>query len=394
MSIDFQQVREQVRQWGEGAPARAQQLQQRRAAALKLLADCAHDLDRLRSRVERVVNRDDPALRCALPVSEPLDACGPLPALPTSATLLAADGSQINPDRNAAVEFCLINVGAIAMRSGAAEPPAPAIRSRLLYDDQLYTETGSITDALVALRRDLAERQALLDLAAQAQPPVITFTDGPMELWGAKDEEGASEFQQSLQTYLSVLSRLQEMDVTTAGYVDKPGANLVVRLLEVMATPDDRLSNIRKEHPLRGVTDIDLFQEMLQPGDRSAVFALQSKSAEHYRGGLALHFFYLNVGRQGRPWLARVEIPGWVAVDPSRLDALQAVLFHQGKIMGGRPYPYLLHRAHETAIVTFEEKEQLTQMVVLELRRRGVPVGELSYKQAAKELAGRTRLGP
>jgi hypothetical protein len=107
---------------------------------------------------------------------------------------------------------------------------------------------------------------------------------------------------------------------------------------------------------------------------------------------LGLHFFYLNVGREGHPWLARVEIPAWVAQNPAMLDPLQAVLFHQCQLMGSRPYPYLLHRAHETAVVTMEEKSQVTQMIAQELRRRGVEVGEQSYKQSAKGLARRTRL--
>ncbi|MFO7605551.1 MAG: hypothetical protein R6W72_04540 [Desulfurivibrionaceae bacterium] len=36
-------------------------------------------------------------------------------------------------------------------------------------------------------------------------------------------------------------------------------------------------------------------------------------------------------------------------------------------------------------------KEQVTQMIVLELRRRGVEVGEISSKQYAKKLSGKTR---
>jgi hypothetical protein len=105
---------------------------------------------------------------------------------------------------------------------------------------------------------------------------------------------------------------------------------------------------------------------------------------------LALRFFYLNVGRTDAAWLARVEIPAWVAEDPQKLDSLHAVLVDQCKILGTRAYPYLLHRAHETAVVTLEEKDQLTQMIILELRRRGVWVGEASHKQAAKSLGKRT----
>jgi len=73
------------------------------------------------------------------------------------------------------------------------------------------------------------------------------------------------------------------------------------------------------------------------------------------------------------------------------LDNLHAVLVHQCRMMGSRPYPYLLHRAHEAAVVSLQEKEQVTQMIALELRKRGVIVGEQSYKQAAKDSAARTR---
>jgi hypothetical protein len=60
--------------------------------------------------------------------------------------------------------------------------------------------------------------------------------------------------------------------------------------------------------------------------------------------------------------------------------------------MGNRHYPYLLHRAHEVAVVSLDERDQVTQMISLELLRRGLTPDEQSQKQAAKNLAGRTRL--
>ena len=59
---------------------------------------------------------------------------------------------------------------------------------------------------------------------------------------------------------------------------------------------------------------------------------------------LALHFFYLNVGAENDDYLARVEIPAWVAENPAQLDTLHAVLISQCRMLGPRPYPYLLHR--------------------------------------------------
>jgi hypothetical protein len=187
-----------------------------------------------------------------------------------------------------------------------------------------------------------------------------------------------------MEDYRAALYQLRDLGVTTAGYVDKPGADLVVRLLEIARTPENELEDVRSQRPLRGVTDINLYENRLQAGERSAMFAIQSRSVADYPGDLALHFFYLNVGMQVDPWLARVEVPAWVANDRSKLDDLHAVLVAQCRIMGGRPYPYLLHRAHETAVVSLDEKEQLTRMILLELQRRGVATGHESYKQALK----------
>jgi hypothetical protein len=86
-----------------------------------------------------------------------------------------------------------------------------------------------------------------------------------------------------------------------------------------------------------------------------------------------------------------VEIPKWVADDNKKLDILHCVLIEQCKMMGSRPYPYLLHRAHETAVVRYEEKGQVEQLLALELRRIRSEVGDGSNKSSAKGLKGRTK---
>jgi hypothetical protein len=387
MTLDFQQIREQIKQLGENLPARELELQALYELAYQVLQSNAYKLDHLRSRAQQVAKNFDPFIRCALPVSEPLDSHISPPPLPQQATLLAADGSQIAPDRHAAVDYCLINVGAIQMQYGRIEPPSLTVSSRLFYDEDLFTPGGTITEATLALMRDLYERKILAELAITIDPPVITFTDGQMELWG-RGGEGmtATEFRKRLDEYLEVLRDLCDQDVITAGYVDKPAANLVVRLLELALLPETEMPTIRENYPLRGVKDINLFSTLLQPGERSAIFGIQSKSASQYRDSLALHFFYLNVGGKDHPWLARVEIPAWVAENESHLNSLHAILLEQCRILGSRPYPYLLHRAHELAVVSLEEKEQVEKMISLELYKRGVPFASSSHKQALKDL--------
>jgi len=388
MALDFQQVYDKIKQVGAGARERQESLNKQQSRARELLGFYADRTDELQAKMERA-KQHDPNLRCALPLTGRLDASYPLPVSTSQATLIAADGSQINPDRHAAVLYSLINVGAIVIELGSGKPPEIFSFSDLKYGDELYTETGILNEDLVALGRDLAERKKLLDLSADYQSPVIALTDGPVELWGAKN--GAEDaYQASLEKHLSILSQLQARGVTVAGYVDKPGADLVVRLLEIATLPDDQLKDIRQKHSLRGVTDRWLFG-FLPGGHRSTVFGLQSSSRAHYTGDLALHFFYLNVGDEKHPSLVRVELPKWVADDAAKLDLLHTALLEQCRIMGARPYPYILHRAHEVAVVRFDEKEQVETMLEMELRRTGGEVEEKSAKQSAKDLPGRTK---
>jgi hypothetical protein len=393
MPLDYQQLHSQIRALGEATQARQHELQGKRQEAQALFERAEAGREALRAKIMLVAQQHDPHLRCALPVEESQEALNgafPCPPHLAQGTIIAADGSQINPDRHAEVNYCLVNVGAIRMAVGSAASPITTVRSQLLHDEQLYTAGGELTDATVALLRDLKERSILAELSAEAEAlPVVTFTDGPLELWGSREPGGESEFQKRLNEYHTALSRLRDQQVATAGYVDKPGANLVVRMLEVSQATQDQLPAIREYHPLQSVSDLDLFGERLGTGERSAIYALQSSQARQYRGDLALHFFYLNTGA-GQ--LARVEIPAWVAYNPTLLEALHSVLVGQCQIIGGRAYPYLLHRAHEVAVVSRDEKEQLTQMIVQELRRRGLAPGRKSEKQATKDLPGRRRI--
>jgi len=393
MPIDYQQIYEKIREIGKGARERKKTLEERRAKARELLIAYASELDVLRTKVDSA-KAIDPNIRCAYPLDEALASSYPPPASVIQATLIAADGSQINPDRHAAVQFGLVNVGAIILKLNSGEAPEISTESELLFGDDLLPNGIPMSDGMVALKRDLAERKKLDDLSKDISGQVVTFTDGPIELWGAKGEDAGS-YEDFVKKYIGVLSRLQARDVITAGYVDKPSADLFVRLLEIAMADNEQIQKLREFHPLRGVSDRWLFGErenpLLLPGHRSAVFKIQSSSDKKYTGVLTLHFFYLNVGTEGHPWPVRVEVPRWVVDDKEKLNALHGVLVEQCRMMGSRPYPYLLHRAHETAVVKNEEKQQIEQMLSMELRRNNEDVDDGSYKQSAKDLGGRSK---
>ncbi|HAV78932.1 MAG TPA: hypothetical protein DCX53_16400 [Anaerolineae bacterium] len=391
MPIDYQQIYEKIQEIGKGARERKKTLEERRTKARELLNTYASELDALRSKVDSA-KAVDQNIRCALPLDEPLASSYPPPDSVIQATLIAADGSQINPDRHGAIQFSLVNVGAIIMRLNSGEAPKISTESELLYGEELLPNGIPLSDGMVALKRDVAERTKLDELSKGIKGPIVSFTDGPIELWGAKGED-AKSYEEYTKKYMGVLSRLQSRGVITAGYVDKPSADLVLRLLEIMMADNDQLQKLREFHPLRGVSDRWLYGErenpLLPPGHRSAVFHIQSSSEKNYKGVLSLHFFYLNVGTEGHPWPVRVEVPRWVVDDKGKLDLLHGVLVEQCRMMGGKPYPYLLNRAHEIAVVKHEEKQQIEKMLAMEIRKQGEDLDDLSNKQVGKDsLAG------
>jgi hypothetical protein len=393
MPINFQEIYQQIQAIGKSASERRKTLEERRKQARDLLATYSEQLDFLRRKVDMAWEIDT-NIRCAYPEQEALASSYPPPDSVIDATLIAADGSQINPDRHAAVQFCLINVGTISMRLRSGQTTDISTRSDLLFGDDLLPNGVPMSEAMVAMRRDISERIAMDDLSRDIQGQVVTFTDGPIELWGAQGND-AQTYSDVVDRYLGVLSRLQSRGVITAGYVDKPSADLVVRLLEVAMAPPMQRQEMREYHPLRGVSDRWLYGErenpLLPPGHRSAVFHMKSSAEKNYRGMLSLHFFYINVGTERHPWPVRIEIPKWVADDKQKLDLLHCVFIEQCKMMGSKPYPYLLHRAHEVAVVKHEEKQQVEQMLIQELWRNSDEIDNGSNKQSAKDLKGRSR---
>jgi len=393
MPINYQQAYTQIKTIGAKSEERRKKKEDARKKARDLFQTYSSELDLLRSKVESA-KQADANIRCAVPLDENLASSYGIDDSVIQATLIAADGSQINPDRHASIQFGLINVGSITMKLNSGETPEVSTDTELIYGDDLFPNGIPMSEGLVALKRDLAERSVLDKLSKDIKGDVVTFTDGPIELWSAKGED-ATSYTDYIQKYLGVLSRLQTRGIVTAGYVDKPSADLVVRLLEIMMADNEQIKKLRDFHPLRNVSDRWLFGEkenpLLKEGERSAIFKIQSSSEKNYTGVLELHFFYLNVGTDEKPYPVRVEVPKWVVDDKTKLNLLHAVLVQQCKMMGNRPYPYLLHRAHETAVVKQEEKIQIEQMLSQELRNNNEETDDGSNKQSAKGLKGRAK---
>ena len=377
MPLNYLDLQPQIQQYAQNANQNQAHFRQVLENARELFKTCASQpYDEVRKRCQ------GSGKRCALPLGETFNQSYPPPAENHPCMVLSADGSQIISSPHDAIPISLINTSLISMNTGSSDAPRIAITSEILSEERNGIELNLLSEDLISLRRDVAELRILKDWNAPNDLPVVALRDGPLELY--HEPRQGDQFEKEFKNYTEGLSALAARDFTLAGYIDRTRAGLLGQMLAIyFEERSDGLAELR---------DTTLLAGMLPVGQRSAIFALQSSSSDHYPEALRIHFFYLNVGSNDKEYIVRVEIPAWVAEDTDKINRLHALLLAQCRIMGGRPYPYLLHRAHETAVVHFDEKTQLQDTLALELQRHGLDIPQPSNKLAAKGLQKRTRM--
>ena len=383
MPLNYLQLQPQIEQYSQRAVLNRQDLDAKLKIALGLLQSCGRQHVDLCSTLNEKITGGGRSDRSALLSNEPANSAFNTLGSDSNYVLLTSDGSQIIPDPHDALPVALINTSRLCYKPGSGLAPHVEVFTRFLTDASGQIDLEQVSEDLVSLKRDVEELRVLAEWQNDSGLQVIALGDGPLELFHQPRSE--ADFARAFEMYQAALRILQGKGAIIAGYTDRQRAPLVIKMLEALNEAGHQVS-------LDGLDDLVLFREVLEPGQRSAIFELWSTSSQKYTGDLALHFFYLNVGSEKFPWLARVEIPAWVASDPAQVSLLQRALLEQCRLMGTRPYPYLLHRAHEEAVVHFDEKEQLVSRLAVELQRCGLGISTVSNKLSAKELGSRTRM--
>jgi hypothetical protein len=389
MALELNKLSEMVDDLGANAAERLRELDERLPAARALLEAIRVADEALHAKVRAALR-----LRWAgaIPTDEAVNAAFPLPPHPARVNILAADGSQIYPDRHGVALYYLINVGSIVFRHGTGEAPQTHTAPEVFYEDaDLYEEDGGqIPSVKIDAERDLRELGELARLSQAESPaaPTLALLDNGLLLYITLQSPNQKLSDEILRGYLRRLDRLRDSGGLVAGVVDRPRASGVVRLLRLSALNPDEVTedNLRDLGPFRHITDGMLFT-FLKPGERSALFENASPAnQDHYKpAGHTVYFFYLNAGRAGKEALLRVEVPEWVAQDKAKLDLVHAALVEQCRVTDG--FPYVLMRAHELAVVTLGERREFEQMVTGALLRRGLSPG-ISQKAQGKAWTG------
>ena len=330
------------------------------------------------------------------------------PSTPADFSVVAADGSHIDVNRHLPLRCALINIGGCRLTYGASPDAEMFSRPRLRTSDaELFLQDpGSpsarqpVEGALMGLVRTVEEAAALADaVEAGGGLPTLALLDGTLVLWELGGElPPRGRYPDYVRArllddgLLAALDRIRDASmrrqVAVASYISLPNSSEVVNLLRLGLCDWDPVGHCqthcralvpgtRRCDAAHGLTDRELFERTLAPGQRSAVFASRSPVARDAYGVHRVHFFYVNVGEE----IGRVEVPAWVAVEPALLSLTHALVVDNAR--RGAGYPVALQEAHEQAVVTGADREAFRNMVERALEERGLPV-YTSQKQRSK----------
>lgn len=391
MSLQFEKLEAQIAQLGVTLAERSHSAAEEMRAAANLLRQL-NDLDAIWEQI-KLARQNDVGFRGAAPFDEPINQPLPLPEVPPRATLFAADGSQIYPDMHAPAPYWLTNIGVFIYHHGTDDLPEMVSEPQLYFrDEEVRTSDGQLLPAnVINARRTVYEMQFLAQTVTRRQAsaaPLIALCDGPLlHMPFGKEIPDAALLEAD---YHEAMDFLLDAGAALVGYIDRPTSRFVLYTLYLMTLPPEEitaanLSTLR----LDGMSDADLYKPLLPPGARSGMMVQQSPLNKDYKDRFSpaheVIFFYLNTAAAGQaPYLARVEIPQWVARDKAMVEAVHALIYAQCQITDR--YPYALTRADEIAVVQPADKRTLDERIAIELLRHSQPV-ESSQKLSTKWMA-------
>jgi len=377
--LDFSQL---ARQLSEFSTYRAEE-EYRRQEQLRQALQQFHALPEP-AVVNAHVKEVNPSWLVAL-LREPASRVYPEVARPEKISVVATDGSQIFPDRELEPTCYLLNIGRVAFHYGTSEPPLmesiPELHYRedelaVLFDDLNPTLTTELISAL----RDEQELRQLLNTAKDVRKgwPLVALADGTLIRWMLRKMQYRDLEERFIQRYTALLNGFQEEEIPLCSYISAPASTEVINVLRVFNQEYPGAEN-KGAISFAGLTDRRLFEHLLKPGERSAIFESSSHIQRAY-GEHAICFFYLYAGAE----VARVEFPRWVADHPVWVDWIHAVLLDQ--VRKGAGYPVALAEAHEQAVVRGNDRELFYLLMERQMRHRGFGGVRLSKKQMAKRI--------
>jgi hypothetical protein len=343
--------------------------------------------------------------------SEAMNSFYPFGEEPGDYALIAADGSQIMPDRHKAVQYAAIQVACATIIYGhTANPeqlPTATEASRhkpltFMGEDELIDEsTGElISPGQISAERDLREIEFLAqqcELFRSAGLLPIAVADGSLVPFALLNElfvrNSPREAGEQLSRVTRALDRMRGCGAIVAGYIDRPNSNTLARSCALAGAPVATLQDeglLRQfvrtaERGLLGIVDRYVLERVLPGTQRTALFEptwLINGSAYLGRFGHTMRCCYMNIDKDElRSQFARLEMPAWCS-GPEQVGVMTAVMGRHARMGGG--YPLCLKAAHEEAVITHQDESEIDQIIERNLIAQGL-LAMPSAKQQAKE---------
>ncbi|MCH7606546.1 MAG: DNA double-strand break repair nuclease NurA, partial [Chloroflexi bacterium] len=295
---------------------------ERREARLEAFLDAAKGVDAPTAATKTAFRRERPFLAAQVedsllgsyaPTEPPGDWC-----------VVAVDGSHIDVDRHLPVSCYLINLGGCILTYGSQPDAQFFSRPHLANDyEELYianpanpAHEEAVTGPLLGMLRTVQELERLAQAVAECPPdlPLLALVDGSLVLWGLSGQGYPSFVKEAIieERLLVTLSKLRELAQSRpfclAAYVSLPRSTEVVNAARSCLCPNElahchRVCSNRRsiQTPCdiaNGFLDRDLFQRVLAPGSRSAIYKTNSSVSRESYGEHQVYFYYLHVGEE------------------------------------------------------------------------------------------------
>lgn len=388
--LDLTLLRDQLDDFQEYEMSLRERRTQQRKRAVAALRAC----DERWTRVQGAVEAAEPSRLVAEMRERPAQTTE-APARPTPITVVATDGSQIYPDRHVDPMFFLLNVSRVGFQYGTTEDPILDTVPRLRFEDDLRDHVdealGSMTTELVSALRDEMELEHLVTVAQEAtidDRPIVALADGTLIRWMIRGMNNEALEERLIARYTEHLQDVRSKQLPVASYVSMPATTEVVNLLrfvvgELSVPAPEEIDVTPTEPPLDGLLDRHVFDDLLDPGERSATFGSASHIQRSYPAGTEVNYFYVNVpSPAGNGELGRVELPRWVADEESLVARIHATVLRECE--KGNGYPLVLSEAHEQAVIRGSEREAFFRLMERRLRHAGLSLTN-SRKRRSKQ---------
>jgi len=215
--------------------------------------------------------------------------------------------------------------------------------------------------------------------------PMLAMVDGSLIYWFL-DQLPLEARDRILPPILAAWDELRELGIPLMGYLSASRSSEALNFLRLQACPHEvpdcvnycpnqlEKTACQVLDPLR---DSALWTIQLQPGQRSTLWRSSARILDLYDSH-EIYFCYVHVGTE----IARIEVPAWVAENPTLLDQSLSLMLAQ--VQKGYGYPVALAEAHNQAVVRGGDRARFFALLEQQMIKAGLRNVGISYKEARK----------